>query len=50
MPQNTTGLLGLNPGKGLLMGLDGSHIVSPTFVSDKFFTPVIIKPISPEEI
>ena len=50
MPQNTTGLLGLNPGKGFSMGFDGSHIVSPTLVSDKFLIPVIMKPISPEDI
>ena len=47
-PQNTTGLLGLNPGKASLIGFNESQIVSPTFVSDKFFIPVIINPISPE--
>ena len=40
----------MNPGKGLSIGSEESHIVSPTLVSDKFFIPVIIKPISPEEI
>ena len=35
----------MNPGKGLLIGFVESHIVSPTFVSDKFFIPVIINPI-----
>ena len=38
----------MNPGRGLLIGFDESHIVSPTFVSDRDFIPVIIKPISPE--
>ena len=47
-PQKTTGLLGLNPGKASLIGLFASQIVSPTFVSDKFFIPVIINPISPD--
>ena len=30
------------------MGLFASQIVSPTFVSDNDFIPVIINPISPE--
>ena len=47
-PQKTTGLLGLNPGRGSLIGSLASHIVSPTFVSDRDFIPVIINPISPE--
>ena len=47
-PQNTTGLLGLKPGNGSLIGLEASQIVSPTFVSDRDFIPVIMKPISPE--
>ena len=46
-PQNTTGLLGLNPGKGWVNGLAASQIVSPTLVSDKDLMPVIMKPISP---
>ena len=46
-PQKTTGLLGLNPGKASIRGLAASQIVSPTFVSDKIFIPVVIKPISP---
>ena len=46
-PQNTTGLLGLKPGKALTIGLEASHIVSPTFVSESAFIPVVIKPISP---
>ena len=29
-------------------GLEASHIVSPTFVSDNIFIPVVINPISPE--
>ena len=47
-PQNTTGLLGLKPGKGLSIGALASHIVSPTFVSERDLIPVIINPISPE--
>jgi len=46
-PQKTTGLLGLNPGNASWSGLLASQIVSPTFVSDKTFIPVVIKPISP---
>ena len=34
-PQNTTGLLGLNPGKASFNGFEASQIVSPTFVSEK---------------
>ena len=45
-PQKTTGLLGLNPGKASCNGLFASHIVSPTFVSDNTFIPVVIKPIN----
>jgi hypothetical protein len=41
-------LLGLNPGRGSLIGSLASHIVSPTFVSDSDLIPVIINPISPE--
>ena len=33
-PQNTTGLLGLNPGNGEEIKSLASQIVSPTFVSD----------------
>ena len=40
-------MLGLNPDKGFSIGSFGSHMVSPTFVSDKLFIPVIINPISP---
>ena len=47
-PQNTTGLLGLKPGRGSVIAFDASHIVSPTFVSDNDLIPVIINPISPE--
>ncbi len=47
-PQKTTGLLGLKPGSDSLNGLEASQIVSPTFVSDKTFIPVVINPISPE--
>ena len=47
-PQKTTGLLGLKPGNDSDNGLDASQIVSPTFVSDKTYIPVVIKPISPE--
>ena len=47
-PQNTTGLLGLKPGKASTGDLEASQIVSPTFVSDKTLIPVVIKPISPE--
>ena len=39
-PQNTTGLLGLKPGKAFCNGLFASQIVSPTFVSDKTLIPV----------
>ena len=46
-PQNTTGLLGLKPGKAFNFVFVASHIVSPTFVSDKILIPVVIKPISP---
>ena len=46
-PQNTTGLLGLNPERGFSKGSLESHIVSPTLVSDKLFIPVIMNPISP---
>ena len=42
-PQKTTGLLGLKPGSDSDNGLDASQIVSPTFVSDKTFIPVVIK-------
>ena len=45
-PQNTTGLLGLKPGKASLIGFNESQIVSPTLVSERFFIPVIINPIS----
>jgi hypothetical protein len=47
-PQKTTGLLGLKPGKGSLIGFEASQIVSPTFVSDNDLIPVMINPISPE--
>ena len=47
-PQKTTGLLGLNPGKGFSIKLEASQIVSPTFVSERLLMPVIINPISPE--
>ena len=46
-PQNTTGLLGLNPGNASLSGFSESQIVSPTFVSERTLIPVVIKPISP---
>ena len=46
-PQKTTGLLGLNPGRATFNGSFASQIVSPTFVSDNSFIPVVIKPISP---
>ena len=46
-PQNTTGLLGLKPGKASIFGFVASQIVSPTFVYDKILIPVVIKPISP---
>ena len=42
-PQNTTGLLGLNPGNASTIGFDASQIVSPTFVSDKTLIPVDYK-------
>ena len=31
-----------------MIGFEASHIVSPTFVSDKVLIPAIINPISPE--
>ena len=40
-------MLGLNPGKGSLIGSEASQIVSPTFVSERLFMPVIINPICP---
>ena len=47
-PQKTTGLLGLNPGKGASIGSEASQIVSPTFVSESDLIPVIMNPICPE--
>jgi len=40
-------LLGLKPGNASTAGFVASQIVSPTFVSDNIFIPVVIKPISP---
>ena len=41
-------MLGLNPGKGFVIGSEASQIVSPTLVSDNVLIPAIINPISPE--
>ena len=46
-PQNTTGLLGLNPGRGWLVGFNESVIVSPTLQSLTCLMPAVINPISP---